>query len=500
VTGRWEHTPTVVPILERIAAIEDSSGDLVEYSDVTPADLIPDPGEYRIGPGDQLLITLYDDIDNRGLPSTYERIVDIRGTVDLPQLGQISLSNRTVEQAKGALVQALSRFVNEPLVAIVVTSQRQQTFNVMGIVEQPGPYFISKPDYRLLEALTAAGRFPETTEAIFIIRQIPLSDTVRGVVPAPDSARPAEPASPTIPTEAPAEPPKDGAKLIDLIDQLSQPAGDSTAPATPNADPKRPSPGVMRPESSPSARRARPQGQPPADQASPPKTDQPPPVDLVDPAGSKPAESGPNGRKAAPGSSWVFVHGEWVQIKNPGGAPAPLKTAVSEPSGADQLMTQRVIRVPVKPLIAGLSQYNMVVRPGDVIHVPPPPQGYVYMTGQIVRPGPYTLPEAGKLTLTRAMAAAGGLSAIAIPERVDLVRVVGKNKQAIIRLDFRAIQEGTMPDIYMRPDDVVNVGTNFWAYPLAVLRNGIRTSYGFGFVVDRNFDNQVFGYQDPFGN
>ncbi len=39
----------------------------------------------------------------------------------------------------------------------------------------------------------------------------------------------------------------------------------------------------------------------------------------------------------------------------------------------------------------------------------------------------------------------------------------------------------------------MNVGTNFWAYPLAVIRNGFRASYGFGFLIDRNFGNDIFG-------
>jgi hypothetical protein len=40
---------------------------------------------------------------------------------------------------------------------------------------------------------------------------------------------------------------------------------------------------------------------------------------------------------------------------------------------------------------------------------------------------------------------------------------------------------------------MVNVGTSFWATPLAVIRGGFRASYGFGFLLDRNFGNDVFG-------
>jgi hypothetical protein len=109
------------------------------------------------------------------------------------------------------------------------------------------------------------------------------------------------------------------------------------------------------------------------------------------------------------------------------------------------------------------------------------------------RPGTYSLPGIGKITLAQAIAASGGLSAIAMPERVDLTRRVGPNHQATIRLNLRAIFEHTQPDIFLKPEDTINVGTSFWAFPWAVARNGFRVTYGFGFLLDRNFGNDVFG-------
>jgi protein involved in polysaccharide export with SLBB domain len=111
----------------------------------------------------------------------------------------------------------------------------------------------------------------------------------------------------------------------------------------------------------------------------------------------------------------------------------------------------------------------------------------------IQRPGTYNLPQNGRLTLTRLVAAAGGFSQIATPERVDLTRVVGDRGQATIRLNARAIFEGTHPDVRLKSDDMLNFGTNFFATPMAVIRNGFRMSYGFGFLVDRNFGNDIFG-------
>ena len=115
----------------------------------------------------------------------------------------------------------------------------------------------------------------------------------------------------------------------------------------------------------------------------------------------------------------------------------------------------------------------------------------MFLAGQVARPGSFGL--APKLTLTRAIYAGGGLGPTAVPERTDLIRMVGPSQQAMVRLNLRAITEGSQPDVFLRDNDVINVGTNFWAYPLAVLRGGLRGSYGYGFLLDRNFGNDVFG-------
>jgi hypothetical protein len=62
-----------------------------------------------------------------------------------------------------------------------------------------------------------------------------------------------------------------------------------------------------------------------------------------------------------------------------------------------------------------------------------------------------------------------------------------------VRVNLKAIRNRGEPDIFMRPDDHLIIGTNFFATPLAVIRNGFRMSYGFGFLLDRNFGNDVFG-------
>lgn len=546
VVGRWEHTPTKVPILERIASIEEAKGDLVEISSPTPEDLYTDPRDYRVGPGDILQIEIYDFATTQtGQPEQFERSVDPTGTIDLPQLGRLFVSGESIEGVRATIADAMKKFVAEPLVGVVVKELRQQTYTMVGAVERPGPYFIPSIDYKLVAASTAAGRIDESTKELLIIRSIPLDERVmsprdsrRSPLPSAGPSGTGRGTTPSVPTEAP----KSGESLIDLIDELSKPAGAAPAdkpvapasetpsrptseppvqlPDTPGAQPNppvspapaSPAPVSPKPEPKPEPKKEEPKpAQPPVDLPSPgmvsgfdesrlssrgrsmARLDEParsgtPVVDLPD-AGrtAQPA----TGRGDEPSTSWVFLDGKWVQLAGP----APQGNAKGEKARDERprVVAQRVIRVPYKQLLDGDSSVNIVIRPGDVIRVPSPPVGEIYVDGQVNRPGVYNIPQTGRLTLTRVITAAGGLSNLAIPERVDLTRVVGDGQQAIVRLDLRAITEGTQPDVYLKPDDRINVGTNFWALPLAVIRSGFRANYGFGLVVDRNFGSDIFG-------
>ena len=57
----------------------------------------------------------------------------------------------------------------------------------------------------------------------------------------------------------------------------------------------------------------------------------------------------------------------------------------------------------------------------------------------------------------------------------------------VVRIDLTKIFQFEQPDIYLRPDDQILVGTNAVAPFLAALRGAFRITYGFGFLYDRNF-------------
>jgi polysaccharide export outer membrane protein len=477
VIGRWEQTPTTVPIISRLATIEGPEDEFLEVSDVTPADLLPEVAEYRVGPGDQLAITLFDfpEVDRQPIP--YQVVVDPRGYLNLPDLGQVYVSGLTVQGTQQAIQNAMEAFIANPRAFVQILSPSQQLIYVLGGVQQPNAYIVPRADYRLLQALSAAGGFSEAPDHIYVIRQLPLSDSAGG--------RPTPLAPPVLDPENPPAP--SGPNLPDLIRDLSRP-GEAPPPAPSGNTPS----GNQRPlEDLPPA--PPPPTNPPGSPAVFQPTGQPEqparaPIDLPDSSGGPAAEQ-PQPSVEGGDATWVYLNGRWVRVQQPGPADGVMPGEPTPPSG--QLVTQRVIRIPVAPLKAGDARYNIVVRPGDIIRVPPAPAGTIYMMGNINRPGAFNMAE--NFTLLRAIAAAGGLSAIAIPERTEVVRMVGGSRQGIVRVNLRAIAEGTQPDIYLKANDMINVGTNFWATPLAVIRNGFRATYGFGFLADRNFGNDIFG-------
>jgi polysaccharide export outer membrane protein len=461
VVGRWEHTPVEVPILKRIAAIEPDDSEFVEISKPEPADLRPEISEYRLAPGDTLDVIVFD-YPVSGQNTPFPVSVEDNGTIDLPGIGKFFILGLTSDQVRSTVAEGLRAqdLIRNATVAVRITGRRQQLFNVIGNVRAPGPYFIPEPGYRILEAIAAAGGLvDESTSEIFIIRQIALSE---------EFGDPGRVGSSGVENSAgvPGDVEQRPGRLIDLIEDFSreqEPEGQGGG-----------SPALV---GSPAGRLAA----QPEDEQTPARPARDPMVDLVQPE---------NQFDQSP-SQWIFLDGRWIQIREGGvGVPGSGLPELAGIDGAEQVVTQRIISVQVADLLRGDARVNIIVRPGDVIRVPQPGGGTIYVGGQIARSGAYQYDS--QLTLTRVITSAGGLGGIAIPERIDLTRMIGSDRQATIRLDGRKIFEGTHPDIFLKPNDHINIGTNFWAFPLAVIRGGFRASYGFGFLVDRNFGNDIF--------
>jgi protein involved in polysaccharide export with SLBB domain len=127
-----------------------------------------------------------------------------------------------------------------------------------------------------------------------------------------------------------------------------------------------------------------------------------------------------------------------------------------------------------------------VIKPGDSIVIPLDVAGEYYLMGNLNRSGSVEM-TGGMVTLKQAIATAGNLGPLAWPKRCEIVRRVGGDREVTVRVDLEKIFNGEQPDIYIKPHDIINVGTHATSIWRAVLRNSFRATYGFGFVYDRNF-------------
>ena len=121
-----------------------------------------------------------------------------------------------------------------------------------------------------------------------------------------------------------------------------------------------------------------------------------------------------------------------------------------------------------------------------MIIVPPPLTGEYYMEGHINRAGVYSL-TARNITLKQAVAAAGGYDQLATPARAEIIRRIGTDREVYARVDLDKVGSGLQPDIYLKPNDIVRVGTNMFEPFIASFRSAFRITYGFGFLYDRNY-------------
>jgi polysaccharide export outer membrane protein len=504
--GRYENTPVVLPILERLDVIDEPVEEIPGLSQIRSEDLIPEVREYVMGSGDLVTVTVFELI-TPGVETVQTRRVDELGFIRLPVIGELRIAGLTTKQLEQLIVDILDPdILRDPTVTVVVQEGRQRTFNILG-VPGAGTYSIVQSNFRLLDAISLARGLPEGVEEIYIIRQVPLvAEVQQGFDPqaAPGSHIPPMRGSGVAPgqsTPTPAPAPGAGTGTPGT----GTGAGDAGQPSAPSVL----DPGSLIEDLTRGVDSTAPAQQPTGTPGEAPGSATP-----AQPRPAAPLNQAMETQGQAEGR-FINVNGKWVWVESDGsaapapgtagngapGAPgqpaangAPAAPAPGELPPPEQLVTQRVIEIDAMALMQGDATQNIVVRPGDVIRVPVPTAGNLYIGGSgISRPGTYALPGNRKLTLKQLVISAGGLSPVGIPERVDLVRRLGRQQEAYVRLNYRAIAEGVQPDIFLKPDDTVTVGTNIFAAAAAVIRNGFRMSYGFGFLMDRNWGSDVFG-------
>ena len=122
--------------------------------------------EYRIGSGDTLRVTVFQNPD-----LTLETRVTEAGIISYPLLGNVRVGGLSVTQAEQAIAEGLRRgnFVKQPQVSIAILQVRGNQANVLGKVSRPGRYPIEVADMRLTDMLAVAGGVAPTGGEIVVV-------------------------------------------------------------------------------------------------------------------------------------------------------------------------------------------------------------------------------------------------------------------------------------------------------------------------------------------
>lgn len=107
--------------------------------------------EYVIGPDDVLAVNVWKEPEiSRTLP------VRPDGNISLPLVGDLIASGRTPTQLETEIRQQLVTYLSNPEVTVLVQEAKSHTFNIIGEVEKPGSYVMSRP-MTVLDAIALAG-------------------------------------------------------------------------------------------------------------------------------------------------------------------------------------------------------------------------------------------------------------------------------------------------------------------------------------------------------
>ena len=515
----------------------------------TPEDLTYTTEEYKLGPGDVADIGVLD-LFQEGVETVLRRTVSASGFIDLPLLPErLRAEGLSKDELQDAIIRAYSPdILRSPMVSVNVIVQQQNTFSVLGAVQVPGTYPIYKKGMRLLDALAAARGISITNiKYIYVIR--PAATVVRDA--APTATQPIDeqelelPPLPEIPADPePAGP--TGEPAAEGLPTEAEPA-ETTVPDVPDVPVEADSPATTTTTDEQSEiRELIPGTKPEVEGVSPALAqDDADTVPATD-AATTTADADATTTDADATTSDVDAtttdamadattdvatdvatdvttdtrgsdelrdlatrrSTKWVEHGSGGTAveqdvttakvtpselpPTTATTTAADPFGWKKKGGEagRVIAINVQKLRDGDETMNIVIQNNDIVNVPLLERAAFYVYGEVARPGVYDL-TGMRLTIKQALSAAGGVGPLAWPSNSVLTRRIGDSQEQTIPINIERIFKGEEPDMFLKADDVIAVGTHVVAPFYAVFRNAFRMTYGYGFIYDRNFADPV---------
>ncbi len=419
--------------------------------------------EYSIRAGDTLLVEI-NELRDRGIPYQAQVQVSATGYVNLPVVRRVRAGGNTTPEFEDALRVALRErnILKEPEVTVNPLFLQEATYSIFGIGVsaannaplRAGTFPIRRPDLGVLEAINQVGGLNEFVTDVYIFRYDeppPAEEPATYSDALPEAPRRISPPQDQgLEGETPGEgtgvrersPRSEKADLIEAVegDQEKLPTEARTEEILEELEPDRTDPYIW--------------------------------INgefVSNPAYSATQQDAPRARPQPPTFDTAIPSVNWARIAGDN--------------------SYRVIRIPADQLRSGDPAANIYVRAGDVIRIISGEIGVYYVMGQVNRVGAFAF-NAEPITLKAAIAAAGGLSALAWPDRCTIYRRLGQRDQ-MIQVNLDRIFAGKDPDFYIKRSDIINVGT----HPFAPFLQRIRaytlpsptSNVGYSFTYARNY-------------
>jgi len=139
-------------------------------------------GDYVLGPGDVIRITVYQNPD-----LTTEARVSEGGLISFPLLGSVAVGGRSAGAVEREIERQLREggFVLQPQVTVLATQMRGNQVSVIGLVGRPGRYPLETANLRLSDVLATAGGIAPTGADTVVLTGVRDGKTMRREIDIP---------------------------------------------------------------------------------------------------------------------------------------------------------------------------------------------------------------------------------------------------------------------------------------------------------------------------